>query len=259
MLINVSEKPVIFIENGKFFGTLKGFIFNQNKLAFVYCKAQEKYVYIPIEQVVMGSDAVMLKNSYRESLLSVSSKPEIYTLQGEKIGEACGVEFDEDFQVAAIHTTDTRIEKDDILSMDHIIIINSKKVSPTSASSSPGAYPVENSLDLLNQELSLDNDPMDTTEIPAEEHEGIETIQEVLEDTTVTEELQISQEVTSSIEVQIESSIDPRYNYLLGKELIEDILIADSTFSKGNIIDANLIQLAMDNNAIVKVIMNAED
>lgn len=266
------------MESGKNFGILKGFVFHQSKLTFLYCKHQEKYVYIPIDQVVLGQDAVMLKNNYNETLLSASFKPEVYTLEGKKIGELSTIEFDENFQIAAIKATDQWIKKNDIVYMDHIIIVQplentanevvnmEKEVAPKI---SHAILQEDSELTFINTDLSLaidepsikdSSDILETEEsiMEIEEVEKIEETTEVAKD-EVTKEESIEKESISSHDINRDSGIDPRYSYLLEKKLLENITIAGKTFNSGTIIDSQLVQFALDNNAIVKVIMSSED
>ncbi len=53
--------------------------------------------------------------------------------------------------------------------------------------------------------------------------------------------------------------INTKYTYLCGKQLLEEIKIGERYYDKGATIDAGLIKHAIANNAIVKVIVNAED
>ena len=55
------------------------------------------------------------------------------------------------------------------------------------------------------------------------------------------------------------TGVDAKYAYLCGKQLLEGIDIDDKFYDKGTIINADLIKHAIGNNAIVKVIVNAEE
>ncbi|WP_089281585.1 hypothetical protein [Anaerovirgula multivorans] len=270
--MNISEKPIFYMKSGKTFGILKGFVFHQSKLTFLYCKHQEKYVYIPIDQVVLGQDAVMLKSNYNETLLSASLKPEVYTLEGEKIGELSTIEFDASFQITAIKATDQWIKKSDIVYMDHIIIVQplenttneviniEKEIAPKISN----AILQENSeLAFINTDLSLavDEPSIENSSDILETEESVMEIvevEEVSEDEATKEEV-IEKESISNHDINRDSDVDPRYSYLLGKKLLENITVAGKAFNSDTIIDSHLVQLALDNNAIVKVIMSSED
>ena len=258
MLINVSEKPVFYKGNGKLFGTVKGFVLHQEKLTFLYCKSQGKYVYIPIEQVVLGQDAVMLSTDYDQTLLSTSTKPEVYTMDGKKIGILSSIEFDESFQVTALKTEHQWIKKEDIVYMDHIIITKPIEIKTSEelflkkkkySNQTDSNIKENNELNFINNDLSLS-----IKKEAINESANIQTNNEDLVDTTET--ISATDKTTKE---EIDCTVDPRYKYLLGKKLLKDITIASQSFNKDVIIDDNLIQFALDNNAIVQVIMNSED
>lgn len=260
------------MENGKTFGTLKGYVFHQSKLTFLYCKHQEKYVYIPIEKVVLGQDAIMLKTNYSETLLSASIKPEVYTLEGKKIGELSTIEFNECFEIAAINTGDQWIKKSDIVYMDHIVIVQSvdskteealKLAEQDSPKISREVLQEDSELALINSDLSLpveDENIKDASVIEGSEEATIDIVEEIPDTVSpVEEEVVVENEPILNDETHRDSDVDPRYSYLLGKRLLGSINVAEETFNRGVIIDSYLVQLALDNNAIVKVIMNSED
>ncbi|SET73510.1 hypothetical protein SAMN05660297_03318 [Natronincola peptidivorans] len=273
MLIKVSEKPILSIDDGKMFGTLKGLILYENRLSFLYCRAEERYLYIPVEHAILNQDAVLLKKNYADTLLSTSSETAIYTQTGEKIGLLDSVELDDDFYVTAIKTQDTVIQKDSILSMGNIIVVDLKKdkVKPQLSAVTPQE---KDQLGYINTELSLPQDapaedPSDSEEEEASsnhltQEEPLEEVpekpdEEACQEAAATEDAIESINTAFMVDDHISSDIDPRYHYLCGKKLLDGIEIAGTHYAIDTVIDAELIQFALDNNAIVKVIMNAED
>lgn len=258
LLIDVSERPIILKDTGKLFGTLKGFIFHGERLTFLYCKSQEKYVYIPVEEVILGQDAVILKTDYNETLISASVKPEIYTLDGKKIGTLSSIEFDDNFQIIGIKTEDQWISKDNIIHMDHIIVVESSKdkeeedlfeeKTPDDVNSD---FQENHELEFINNDLSL---PTNTEEMVDKSLNT--TLEHETSEGTITK-APSTENVTQQEEYA--DHIDARYKYLLGKRLLDNITIATESFARDSIIDGKLIQFALDNNGIVKVIMNSEE
>jgi hypothetical protein len=75
----------------------------------------------------------------------------------------------------------------------------------------------------------------------------------------VNSELSVVRNMHQSEEKADIPGVDAKYSYLCGKKLLEDIDIEDMLYEKGTIINADLIKHAIGNNAIVKVIVSAEE
>ena len=276
MEINISEKPVISIDTGKALGTLKGLIYKNKKVTFLYCKFSDKYVYIPIKDAYIGSDAIMLKDTEDLDMLHTDAPTKVYTENGEEIGTLTSIEMDDSFHITGIIVDNTFIEINNILHMENIIIIETDKIDiedPVTISISTDLNTdtmyesVEDDkkqqIDLSDHDLSIEEpDYMhQLSNHSTEETETVEDISEIETESNDTEKgLAVEGEITSkSKEEELTIEIDERYNHLCGKKLLENITILKETYTKGTTIDAALIQFAINNNAIVKVIMNTED
>ncbi|ABR49656.1 hypothetical protein Amet_3530 [Alkaliphilus metalliredigens QYMF] len=278
MIIKISEKPVISIDTGKSLGSLKGFIYKNNKVTFLYCQFSDHYVYIPIQDAYIGPDTIMLKVTEDINMLYTDAATKIYTTAGKEVGTLTSIEMDDLFHITGIMVDDLFIEIDKILHMENIIIVATDKIDtehtvlvpinttvPTEVNENSADEVEAEQRDLINQELSLDPSPS-STPTPIQEIEdhlvtNTAPVGDVEQDETDTLDVLDIQDVQGVQDVQDELAIeiDPRYHYLVGKKLLEEITILKETYKKDTLIDVALIQFAIDSNAIVKVIMNTED
>jgi len=125
--------------------------------------------------------------------------------------------------------------------------------------------PIELEESLHEDDLCTEDPEMieEVNDLPSTEYEVVDEFEK---ECAATEEVAPIDEIVDSNDPTTEEQeddftidIDPRYNHLCGKKLLADITIVKETFEKGTIIDAALIQFAIINNAIVKVIMNTDD
>lgn len=234
--MKILEKPVIAMDTGKVLGSLKGLIYTDTKIQFLYCRLSDRYVYIPVEDVSIGSDAIMLKSTEDINILRTDGQRMVYSTKGKKLGIVTSIEITEDFKITGIFVNDLFIEIDKILHMEDIIIVVIDKVDKNDTNN---AEAEEEQINLINQQWPIEASPTST------DHQ---------ENSTKEDEV-----VSSDSEDQSTTKIDPRYNYLVGKKLLEDITVADKTYKKDTTIDVSLIESAINHNSIVKVIMNTED
>lgn len=272
----ISEKPVISMDTGVTLGTLKGLIFKNNQVTSLYCKISNKYVYIPIKDVHIGSDAIMLKVTEDTMILHTDTPTKVYTKKGEEVGTVTSIEMDDSFHITGIIVNNLFIEIDKILHMENIIIIETDKrdiESPVTISVSTDHNAatkdesVEDSktqqIDLSNHDLSIEEpDYIHQLSNPSLEEE--KTVEDIIENEMESKDKEKDLTVESEVnhknnEEELEVEIDERYRYLCGKKLLEDLTIFTEAYTKGTIVDASLIQFAINNNAIVKLIMNTED
>lgn len=284
MVIKISERPVISVETGKALGTFKGLIYKNSKVTFLYCKLSDKYVYIPIKDVHMGPDAIMLKATEDICMLHTNIATKVYTEDGEEIGTVTSIEIDDLFHITGIVVDDLFIEKDKILHMENVIILKANEKAKDSSvlisytdekDESPNqckdtqlvnhklaiedgiasikqlSTPIEDNIDDLNE---ISDDSIESLEASAELNDQYNENTYTIEDSS---ESEINTQDNKDEDLYIE--IDDRYKYLIGKSLLEDITIARETYSTGTQIDAALIQFAINNNSILKIIMNTED
>ncbi len=250
------------MDTGKALGNLKGLIYKNNKVTFLYCKFPDKYVYIPINDVYIGSDAIMLKANKNLNMLHTDVATKVYDENGKEIGTVTSIEMDDFFHITGIIMDDLFIEIDKILHMDNIIIIKTNK-KDIEASGTKSINPIvhinvpdksdnqdeEQETNTINYKLNIESGPDSMEQLPDNPEEIVEAMENIREN-----EVQ-----PKTNEDEIATEIDPRYNHLCGKKLLENITIVKETYKKGTLIDESLIQFAINNNAIVKVIMNTED
>ncbi|SCY31024.1 PRC-barrel domain-containing protein [Alkaliphilus peptidifermentans] len=288
MVIKISEKPVISKDSLKALGTLKGLIFNNNKVTFLYCKFSDKYVYIPIKDAYIDSDAIMVKVTEDIIILHTDSPTKVYTSNGKEVGTVSSIEMDDHFNITGIIVDNLFIKRDKIIHMENIIIVDidikdMECPAPSTINSTvctdikDESADEDNNINLINHNLIIEsslasiqqlNDHHTETAVAEEvitdrPTEGADTIIEFsdqpIENTAALEEITESENNPQDNQEEFAIEIDERYRHLCGKRLLEDIVIVKETYNKGTIIDAALIQFAINNNSIVKVIMNTED
>ncbi|AKL94757.1 hypothetical protein CACET_c12920 [Clostridium aceticum] len=231
MVIKITEKPVISIATGKVLGALKGLIYKDNKVTSLYCEFEDSYFYIPIENAYIGSDAVMLKVTKDIKMFHTEVAKKVYTENGAEVGTVTSIEMNDFFDITGIIVNNLFIEIDKILCMENTIIVKMEKKDMEDSI-------LESTNKIVDTDIKDVSDNQDT-EIAEALSEGEIDAKDIGEDMTI--------------------EIDQRYNHLCGKKLLEDITIIKETYEKGTLIDAPLIQFAITNNAIVKLIMNTED
>ncbi len=290
LVIKISEKPVISLDTGKTLGTLKGLIYDNNKVTALYCEFTDKYVHIPIKDVHIGSDAIMLKVTNDINMIYTGTLQKVYTVDGKEVGTVTSIEMDDFFNITGIIVDNLFIEIDKILNMENTIIVDIDKeetedLSPTSDHSvvqtdlkneSDGKDDdEEQQTNFITDKLILESELASIQQLNDQHTENLEAVEELNEyptegteavesndyPTRILETIEeiVDSEVNPKDEVDLTIEIDERYNHLCGKKLLEDITIVKETYEKGTLIDAALIQFAINNNAIVKVIMNTED
>jgi hypothetical protein len=227
---------------------------------------------IPVENVIIGSDAVMISDVTAMTLAShnvksLNSMLEVYNISGKHLGCLQGIEVDDEFIIHYLYTEDYKIEMSRTVNFESVIVV-----------------------DIEEAELEL-NTPKEACQqrLPEELNEEVlETVEEALKDNNSEAEVAISMEIEPNIkwndencqpkEKNLESSelsvvraihqneekldvsgIDAKYAYLCGKQLLEGIDIEDTFYDKGTIINSDMIKHAIGSNAIVKVIVNAEE
>ncbi len=250
LIVKLSEKPIISMNTGKTLGALKGLVYKSNIVTFLYCKFTNKYVYIPVKNAYIGQDAIMVEWVEDMDMFQTDKATKVYNTNGKEVGTATSIEMDDSFNITGIIVDHLFIEIDKILHMEDIIIVEIDKlekkhtvptsvnqITPIEIDSTPTQE--EEQTNIINNELNLKTNST--------------SIQQINEN-PIEDEI-----ITVDIEDNLTIEIDSRYNYLMGKKLLEDIEIAKETYKKDTLIDAALIEFAICNNGIVKVIMNTED
>ncbi|MGE5631662.1 MAG: hypothetical protein ACM3TR_11270 [Caulobacteraceae bacterium] len=307
MVIKLMEQPIIAIHEAEMVGTVDGVVIKGNKVTHIYHHNMENYFIIPVDNVIVGPDAVMIQEVSAMTLASQSIKPlnsmlDVYNIDGRRIGSLIGVEADKNHIIRYIHTEDYKIDISKTINYDSVVVVDveeSELVQNHTEYCAKGGYEVE--IEKLKErvESSIDCNvviPLKTVSAgesdnkKSEPEAPVQNVKEpegalpeqaaVVEDTKCgTEDDKICDETNacaeekpehpevgaepqpqnSSENKEVSSGIDEKYSYLCGKELLEGIEINGNYYEKATIIDVNLIRDAIDNNAIVKVIMNAED
>ncbi|MEA4846777.1 MAG: hypothetical protein VB106_06015, partial [Clostridiaceae bacterium] len=219
----------------------------------------ENHFAIPVGKAIIGSDAVMIPDMTSMLTTSKDGKPlksmiEVYNLKGKHLGYLHEIEVDEQFVVRYIYTDEYKIEMSKIVNYDDVIIADIEEAE---------LEPIEEKEDCLQ--------PGPETE-EAEEDAGAAVSMEIGPDikwedanykpeekSTESSELSLVKPKYPDEEKKDIPDVDTKYAYLCGKQLLEGIEIEEKFYDKGTIIDAELIKHAIGNNAIVKVIVNAEE
>lgn len=265
LLIKLLEKyPVIAVDEARLLGHTKGVVLHDNRLTaiLISLKSEDdvhqyndinKNIQIPIEHLVIGPDAFVIKESsiakiYFSFGQAIYSDMGVYTYEGELLGRITGVEIDTDYVIQGIHIESDYIEASRIIKIGDVIIADANTVKKE----------LEDSVVFLeiNQEENNEDIPNQTALEQENSQEYIEEIREKKSEVPLPSEEKADEEMRSNDEEEV---IYSKYRYLLGKKLINSIIVADKSYPDNSIIDAELIKAALNNNCILNIIMNAED
>lgn len=275
MLIKLLEKhPIIASSEAKMIGMVKGVILEENRLVSILSSIEvergshlntykndiDRYIEIPVENLIIGSDAFMIEESTVANVhfahgQTIKIGTSLYTCTGEHVGRVTAIDIDTDYTLQSIHTDDSYVGVGNIIKIGDVIIVD------------PEIMEENLNIDLEDSEVFLtvtnEEKEKDVREEIAAGRINIELDEEEIVDTVepeytglvnpVDEEYQ-EKEWGNGAEV-----IYSRYRYLLGKRLINQIVVADRSYPKDCVIDAKLIEDAINKNCILSVIMNAED
>lgn len=268
MIIKLLEQPIIALHEAEVVGTVDGVVIKGKEVSHIFHRNMENQFAIPLQNVIIGTDAVMIQEVSALTMASKSIKPlssmlDVYNMNGRYLGSLTGVEVDKNYYIRYIYTDEYKIEISKAVNYDTVLIVDAEEsellpndiIQPLK----PGyeadmvklKEEVESSID-CNVVIPLKPVATEAAEAQNQMGEGAEAAEAAEENDG--NELQDSSGNTEAI-----SGVDPKYAYLCGKELLESIEINGSFYEKGMLIDANLIRNAIDNNAIVTVIVNAED
>lgn len=324
------------MDTGKALGILKGLIYKEKRITFLYCQFSNQYAYIPIQNTSIGSDAIMLTVTEDIEILPTDTPAKVYTENGKELGTVASIEMDTAFNITGIllDKDSLFVKISNVLHMGNIIIIkntvgddaegNVDSLDPFENTNCVEIEDVEinteeakhqktdeqapyedeqqNQTDMVNQklfkeefstavipqsaeepnEIVMFNANRDAVESICHSHQegteinekvttlpsdGYEVLDEIVEETATAEKAapfegpidSVVENIKEDTDEEFTIDIDPRYKHLCGKKLLADITILKETFQKDTLIDAALIQFAIINNAIVKVIMNTDD
>lgn len=235
MLMNLLEKyPVISIDEARILGEMKGIMVENHHVVAIVCaqkndpcishSALHQYIQIPVKHVIIGPNAIMLKKSSLTAVLYTQGQViqmamGIYSCTGELIDHITGIDVNTNYEINGIHTKKHYIKAEDIIKIGDVIIVDSNILKE------PEDTHWENHMEFLNVQV---------------------------------EEANIKQPLEKS-EEEIPEVVYARYNYLLGKQLINEMTVADITYAEGSLISKELITSSIENNCILNLIMSAED
>jgi sporulation protein YlmC with PRC-barrel domain len=241
LIIKLLEQPIIAINEAEVAGTVDGVIIKGNKVSCIYHKNMENQFAIPVESVTFGENAVMIQDLSVMALASKNAKVmksllDIYNKKGKHLGLLTEIEVDSQYTVRYLHTDEYKIELSKVISYEDIVVVD-----------------MEAAEDKPEAEVSMAIGP----EIEWEEEQHEEEKAPESSELSVVRNLHQSEEKEK--EKEAVPGVDPKYAYLCGKQLLEGIDIDSTFYEKGTVIGPEMIKHAIASNAIVKVIVNAED
>lgn len=275
MIIKLLEQPIIAVREAEVAGTVDGVLIKGKKAISIYHRNMENHFAIPIEHAIIGRDAVMIQDMTAMTLVSQKVKPlksmlDVYNISGKHLGCLHGIEVDEENAVCCIYTEDYRIEVSKLVNYESVIVVDAEE-SELEASDPEHFFghsqEAETEIaEVVNETVEEETEKEDG--IPEETAISMEIGPEIKwdiksqqpdEEDPVNSELSVVRNIHQSEENAEIPGVDAKYAYLCGKQLLEDIDIEDTIYEKGTIISAELIKHAIGNNAIVKVIVSAEE
>ena len=96
MIIKLLEQPIIAIHEASIAGTVDGVVIKGSKVSCIYHRNMENHFAIPVENVIIGSDAVMIQDVTAMTLAShnvksLKSMLEVYNISGKHLGCLQGI------------------------------------------------------------------------------------------------------------------------------------------------------------------------
>lgn len=254
MIIKLLEQPIISMYEAEVAGTVDGAIIKGSKVSYIYHRNMEKHFVIPVEKAIFGSDAVMIRDMTAMTLAldngnSLKSLLDIYNVDGKYLGYLSGIEVDDEFTVSYICTGEYRIKMSKLMNYGSIIIVDIEEAE---------LEKIEAEVPETEKDSASEEEAAVSMEIGPDIKWNDENCQPE-EDSIEGSELSVVRTVHQAEEKIDIPGVDAKYTYLCGKQLLEDIDIGETSYEKGTIIDAEMIRQGIENNAIVKIIVNAED
>jgi len=254
LIIKLLEQPIIAIHEAEIAGTVDGVIIKNNKVSCIYHRNMENHFAIPVENTIIGSDAVMIQDMTAMTFTSQSSKSlksllDVYSISGRHLGCLHGIEVDDELVVRYIYADDYKIEMSKIVSYESVIIADMEEAELENMDAEACSVE-EGSAAEEETAISMEIEP----EIKWNDENGHEE-----EKDPESSELSVVRATHQTEAVEDVPDVDAKYAYLCGKQLLEGIDIEDVFYEKGTVISPDIIKHAIANNAIVKVIVNAEE
>ena len=266
MIIKLLEQPIIAINEAEIAGTVDGVVIKGSKVSCIYHRNMENHFAIPVENAIIGSDAVMIQDVTAMTLAShnvksLKSMLDVYNISGKHLGCLQGIEVDDEFVVQHIYTENYRIEMSKIVNYESVIVVDIEESELES--NTPDAACLQTEPEKVEaavpESAEEDDNSKDEAEVSMEIGPDIKWNDENYKPEEESSELSVVRSMHQNEEKVDIPGVDAKYAYLCGKKLLEGIDIDDTFYEKGMIINGDLIKHAIGNNAIVKVIVNAED
>lgn len=252
LIIKLLEQPIIAVNEAEIAGTVDGVVIKDNKITCLYHEDMDNRFTIAVDKVIIGTDAVMIKDVSEMSLASKHIKPmrallDVFNTRGNSLGCLHKLEVDDDYTVRYIYTEDYKIDIKRVISYNNVVVAD---LDAKEAEKPEIAEAHENNAEEAVRDVRMDIEP----DIKWNE-ENIQLAEKAHESS----DLGVVRTIFPTEEKPNIQEVDPKYAYLCGKQLLEDIEIEETLYEKGTVISANLIKHAIANNAIVTVIVNAEE
>lgn len=258
MIIKLLKQPIIAINEAEIAGTVDGVVIKGNKVSCIFYENMENQFTIPVENVIIGADAVMIMDMATVNMASKCVKPirsmlDVYNTSGIHLGYIQELEVDEELNLLYLATEDFKIDISKMLSYESVIIVDMEVVELEKAEVI--ASKTEESIVSSDQTSAVAEVSMEIGPDITWNDENVQPVEKAHEgsDLSVVRAMHQTEEKVGT------HGVDAKYSYLCGKKLLEGIDIEDTFYEKDTIIDANLIKHAIGNNTIVKVIVNAEE
>ena len=254
MIIKLLKQPIIAINEAEIAGTVDGVVIKGNKVSCIYHENIKNQFAIPVENVIIGVDAVMIQDMTFMPRASKYIKPmrsmlDLYNISGKHLGRLCEIEVDDEFVVRYIYTEDLKIDLSKLVSYEGVIVVDLEEAD---------IKKVEAVASKTEEVSASEDEAAVSMDIGPNIRWNDENSQTVEKDPGGSDLSVVTTMHQTEEKVDI-PGVDSKYAYLCGKLLLEGIDIEDTIYEKGTVIDADLIKHAIGNNAIVKVIVNAEE
>lgn len=266
MIIKLLGQPIISIVEAEIAGTVDGVIIKGNKVSSFYHRNMENHFAIPIEKAIIGSEAVMIQDVSAitlasQNVKSLKSMLDVYNISGKHLGCLREIEVDDQLILRYICTEDYRIEMSKTVNYESVIVVDVEEAElemvEAAIQDTVEEVPVE-AVEASEGESTSESEAALSMEIGPEIKWNAEN-QKQKEKGLDSAELSVVRSIHQNDEKDVISGVDEKYSYLCGKQILEGIDIENIFYDKGTIISPEMIRHAIGNNAIVKVIVNAED
>jgi len=277
MLLKVDKLPIITKGKG-IVGNLEGLVFKDKSISSIYCKIGDVFYHIPIEEVVIGKDAIIINEQYIEKVINICDLMEVFTVDGDRVGTLQHIELNEGYTLQSLTVDNLNISLENVGNIDSSIIVDlTPPIEPIEE--------MEEAEEQLNEIAVAEEEEQELeAEIEVVTSDGLDDIEKLEDNEHSNEEIEIEDVVEDHEELSLEfnedidilekqecvlntpieitsikSDILSKYDYLHNKRLEETILISNERFTKGSVISQGLIEKAVSNNEIVKLVMAAEE